>query len=152
MVREGIITTEQASRDPAASVVDGSPGAEESQPRYGSQSSDRATGNSALSRVAPLYYWHWLVVASMAFLFGVFVWPTPFEYRLQGESTFLRISRFSGKVEGFSGRGWIQVGRKGAPAPAKQIVPTHGTYDDLLAEADSIEAVLKAKALVSPKK
>jgi hypothetical protein len=166
MIRHGIIKAEAPS-DPADAHDDATESSrnEESHPADDSRSSMQvgagkdaatATGKVGPSLRAPIYYWQWLGIVAMALLFGVFVWPTPFEYRIWQEeswSSFLRISRFSGRVEGFTGRGWVQLGQQGAPAPTTQMVPSRGSYADILAELDSLEAEYgKSKPPVGPKR
>jgi hypothetical protein len=71
-----------------------------------------ATGKVSHPLRAPILYWHWLAIVAMAFLFGVFVWPTPFEYHALDDRSFFRISRFSGRVDAMTDRGWVQLGQK----------------------------------------
>jgi hypothetical protein len=76
-----------------------------------------AVGNNrsfSLGRAKLLRGWHWVVVAVLAFLFGVFVWPTPYEYHPSNENfgAVLRISRFSGSVDYMTPNGWVPIRRK----------------------------------------
>jgi hypothetical protein len=76
--------------------------------------SETDRGSHRLRILNEVTRWQWITVAVIAFLFGVFVWPTPFEYHPSNETfgAVLRISRFSGRVDYMTPSGWVPIRRK----------------------------------------
>jgi hypothetical protein len=50
--------------------------------------------------------WQWCLVAAIAVLFFLFVWPTPYQIYKHPKGTAYRVNRFNGVMEVSTENGW----------------------------------------------
>ncbi len=52
--------------------------------------------------------WQWCLIAAIAVLFFLFVWPTPYQIEVErsGYDQVYRVNRFTGKLQRATPEGW----------------------------------------------